>query len=147
MAKTSNLTAFFLAMASSVFLLISGTTGVTTILRIEEFVLRYADFPWISYIFVLLFIVASLGGIAVFVGGVFVLRQRPVLGYIFISLGSGAGVISFALNLIIAGVSGLGYSFLSFSTLGILLAFLAEVSMGGWNKRFRRLWRWLRKVF
>ncbi len=144
--KWKNITPFLLATASSFFLLLSGTTGVPTVLRIGNAVLHYADFRWLYWIFLVLFFVASFGGIAVFFGGVLLLRGRNFLGYVLIALGSGAGLISFTLNLIIAGFSGLGYSFLSYSTLGVFLAFLAEI-MAGVGKRFSWLRKRLRKMF
>jgi len=125
----NNIIAFFLALISAVFLFISGTTGVASLMQIERIVSKYADIPYINILFGLVFIVASLGGIAVLIGGILILKDKAFLGSILIFLGSGAGLISFFFNLYISiKAHDLSlYSYLSFSSLGLIFAIAAQV--------------------
>ena len=122
------LTAFWLSMISSFFLFISGTTGVAGWMQIEDIVLRYLSFEWIDTIFIFLLLIASFGGFAVFFGGILLLKNKILLGNLLIALGSGAGLIGFVLNLAISILTlNLSiYSYLSFSSLGVLFAISAQ---------------------
>lgn len=127
--RKKNLLAFWLAMASSLFLFISGTTGVANWMEIEDLVLKYTGFEWINILFILLFVVASFGGLAVFIGGILILREKHFFGKLLISLGSGAGIFGFFFNLYISIITfNLSvYSYLSFSSFGVIFALLAQL--------------------
>ena len=120
---------FWIAIASSLFLFISGTTGVSSWMEIENVILKYINLESIKLLFVLLLIIASAGAISVMIGGILLLREKVFLGNLFISLGSGAGVLSIIFNIfILVNTPGLSiYSFLSFSSLGTILALLAQI--------------------
>lgn len=142
--KKNNLIAFWLAMASSLFLFISGTTGVASWVGIEKIILKYVNFQWINILFISLLIISSFGGIAVFIGGILVLKKKLFLGNLLISLGSGAGLISFIFNLLILIINFNFsiYYYLSFSSLGVILALSAQIFSGNKNKKRK----WYRKL-
>jgi hypothetical protein len=120
--------AFWFAMFSSLFLFISGTTGVSSWLRIQEIVLRYFNFTFLKLLFILMIIVASFGGLSVLIGGILIFKKKIFWGKVLINLGAGVGIIGFLLNLFISVIT-LNfslYSFLSFSSLGIVFAVFAQ---------------------
>lgn len=84
--------AFWSAMLSAFFLFISGATGVSGLLKIEELILKFFNFNIIKLLFVLLLIFASLGAISVFIGGFLILKKKIFWGDLLITLGSGAGI-------------------------------------------------------
>ncbi len=118
-----------LAIISGYFLLLSGTTGVVPILSIESIILRYLDMAVIRLIFYLILIVASLGGISVMLGGFLIYKKNVSTGKILITIGSGSGILSVIMNILLAISSqNLTVSwFLSFGTIGIMLAILAKL--------------------
>jgi hypothetical protein len=124
-----NRIAFWLAMISSIFLFISGTTGANNWDEIKNIVLTYFDSPIINFLLLSILFIASLGAFAVFAGGILILKKKIFFGRILIYLGSGAGVISFIFNLFVSfASSNLSiYSYLSFSSLGVILALLAQI--------------------
>lgn len=138
-----NMIAFCLAVISAIFLFISGTTGVASWISIEDTVSRYADIPYIDYLFGIVLIIASFGAVAVLIGGILILEEKAFLGSILILFGSGAGLISFLFNLyisIIASDFSL-YTYLSFSSLGLLFAVAAQVV----STKIKKSW-WYRKL-
>lgn len=145
--RKNNIIAFWLAMISSFLLFISGTTGVSSWLKIEDVVLKYVNFEFIYVIFFLLLIVASFGGIAVFIAGIFILKEKAFLGDLFILLGTGAGLMGFLFNLIISvSTSNFSiYTYLTYSTAGLLFAFTAQYFS---NKKKIIMWfNKLKKLF
>ncbi len=126
--KKSNKRAFFMAMISSFFLFVSGTTGVAHWTDIREIILNYFNISWINLLLSGVLIVASFGALAVFSGGILILKRKVILGRILIYLGSGAGMISFIFNFFISFISSnlSIYSYLSFSSLGVIFALLAQ---------------------
>jgi hypothetical protein len=127
--RTSNIIAFWCAFFSSIFLFISGTTGVEGLNNIQNIVLRFVNFSFIKIAFVLLIIVASFGGIAVLIGGILILKRKIFWGDLLISLGAGAGVIGFIFNLFISIVTSSFSlnSYLSYASIGVVFAFLAQI--------------------
>jgi hypothetical protein len=125
---TNNIIAFFLALISSFFLLISGTTGVSSWIEIEDLILKYANFFLINEIFIIIFIIASFGGLAVLLGGFLILRNKNVFGNLFITLGTGAGIITFSFSLFLSIISNdfSLFSYFSLSSLGIIFALSAQ---------------------
>lgn len=123
-----NLIAFWLAVISSVFLFLSGSTGVSGLIAIEETVFKYAYIPYLNILFILALVFASFGGITVLFGGYLVLKNKVTWGDLLIGLGSGAGVVGFLFNLFISFKT-LNISIipnLSFSSLGVICALLAQ---------------------
>jgi cation transport ATPase len=141
--RKNNVIAFWLAVISSLFLFISGTTGAADWVKIEDAVLKYANFGFISNLFILVLIVASFGGIAVLIGGISILKGKVFWGDLLISLGSGAAIIGFFFNLFILIITSnfSMYSYLSFSSLGVIFAVSAQIFSNTkknikWYRRF-----------
>lgn len=141
-----NKVSFWLAMISSLFLFISGTNGFTNWAKIQNIVLNYANYPIIGYLFVPILIFASLGAFSVFIGGVLALKKKRLTGRTLILLGSGAGLIGFIFNLLVSNtIPNLSLnSYLSFSSLGIIFAILAQIFLKK-KKRKRSLYKKLLK--
>ena len=141
--RKNNVIAFWLAVISSIFLFISGTTGAADWIKKEDAVLQYANLHFINTLFILVLIVASLGGIAVLIGGILFLKGKVYLGDLLILLGSGAGFIGFFFNLLISIIAFNFsiYSYLSYSSLGVIFALSAQIfsrnlRKSGWYKKF-----------
>lgn len=121
-----------LAVLSSLFLLVSGTTGAASWLKTKDFVLNFLNFQILELPLIILTIIASFGGLSVLIGGVLIYRERFFWGRLFITLGSGAGIISLSANIFAVFASGekidLLNTFFSLSTLGILLALASQIS-------------------
>jgi len=124
-----NRVAFCLAMVSSLFLFISGTNGLSNWVKIRNIVANYVNFPGMDDLFVPILIVASLGAFSVFAGGILALKKKRLSGRILILLGSGAGLIGFVFNLLVSiAIPNLSLSsYLSFSSLGVVFALLAQI--------------------
>jgi len=119
---------FVLAIVSGIFLILSGTNGVSFFKRLSEIILRYFDMRFLKSIFILLTIIASLGGISVIVGGFLIYKKKIRFGRFIIAIGTGAGLISLLLHFLIFIITKeLTIEwFLSFSTLGIIFSVLAR---------------------
>lgn len=119
---------FILAIISGIFLILSGTNGMSLIEKISDFVLRYFNIQILKLILGLLTIVASFGGISVIIGGFLIYKKKIRLGRFIILIGTGAGLISLLLQfLILIFTQGISINwFLSFSTLGVILSVLAR---------------------
>ena len=121
--------AFIFGIISSILLIISGTTGITTWIKIQEFILNYVNSNIINLSFVIIFIIASLGGVSVFIGSLLVLKKKYFIGRWLITLGTGVGLISFFLKLFLSIIK-LEFSvnsYLSISSLGILFALISQI--------------------
>jgi hypothetical protein len=127
--KKRNKIAFWLAIVSCVFLFISGTTGTASLRGIEDFVLKFLDLTIVRILFFILSIAASLGAISVLVGAFLIKKNKIVLARVLIILGSGAGFLSVVLGLIvsIATSEKFLYSYLSFSSLGVIFAIASQL--------------------
>lgn len=126
MKKT--IVSFILAIVSGIFLILSGTNGISLIERISDFVLRYFNIQFLKLILGLLTIIASFGGISVIIGGFLIYEKKIRLGRFIILIGTGAGLVSLLLQfLILIFTQGISINwFLSFSTLGVILSVLAR---------------------
>ena len=97
-----NTEAALLAAIAGSALLLSGWTGARPVDRLfnllEEIFGRRSFLNVLAYIFVGL---ASLGGIAVFLGGFLIWKDRVRLGRIFVLLGSGAGFFTLVLFVLV----------------------------------------------
>ena len=126
--KKRNKRAFNIAMIAGILLILSGTTGVASLVKIEEIVFRYADIWLISFIFPFLLFIASLGGFTIMFGGYLILREQIRTGKFVISLGAGFGIISLLSNIFVAIIT-LHFPiewFLSFATIGLILSLVAR---------------------
>lgn len=122
--------ATFIAITAGLLLLISGVSGAATWEAIKSFV--SAQLPGneiLNIVFVILIFIASLGGIAVIIGGLLIFKQKIRTGRLFILLGAGIGIIGLIFSLTIAYSEGnltLG-SLLSIGTIGIILSIIARI--------------------
>lgn len=128
MIKKSNKTAKRLAIIAGILLLLSGITGVGFVETVGNFVFNHiTDNYFVILAFTIFLFIASLGGLAVILGGILIGRQRIFWGLLFIRLGSGVGIFGFLLNIFLTiytktlSIS----SFFSIGSLGIILAVIA----------------------
>lgn len=127
--KRNDKAAALLGIFSAILLFISGSTGVNTWLNTRDLILNYVSSVFIELIFIFILIIASLGSISVFLGSILILKKHPLVGKLLISIGSGAGLLGFLSNLYISFISNNinVYSYLSISSLGIILALIAQL--------------------
>ena len=127
--KNKDKTAYWFTVVSSVFLLLSWTNGFASFSRIEKTILNLTGLSFLKDLFIPILVIASLGAFAVLFGAFLIKKKKRFSARMFILFGSGAGLIGFLFNLIVAfNVSDFSiYSYLSFSSLGIILAILAQV--------------------
>jgi hypothetical protein len=121
--------AVFIAVIAGILLLISGISGAATLEAIKDFVT--SQFPGneiLEIVFVILIFIASLGGIAVILGGLLIGKNKVKTGKLLIMLGAGIGLIGLLVSITIAVVQNsftLG-SFFSIGTIGIILSIIAR---------------------
>ncbi|HKL23692.1 MAG TPA: hypothetical protein VJ895_02980 [Candidatus Nanoarchaeia archaeon] len=126
--KKRNNLAFFLAVMSSFFLIISGTNGFKTWSQIKNILIDVTGFSFLNYAFIPVLIVASLGAFSVLLGAILIKKKKRLYAKIFITLGSGAGLIGLIFNILVAiAISDFSLNYLfSFSSIGILLAIISQ---------------------
>jgi hypothetical protein len=98
----SRRTAFLLALVGGVCLLIAGISGGVGLyaMAFMEISLLYPQLtPIISIVLPILSTIASLGGIAVIIGGILILGVRLTTGKLLIMLGAGVGLLGVILGL------------------------------------------------
>ena len=119
-----------IAIIAGILLLIAGISGAATWQTISDFV--SSQFPGneiLEIVFVILIFIASLGGIAVIIGGLLIGKKKTGTGRMFILLGAGMGIIGLIFSLIVAYNEGnltIG-SFLSIGMIGIILSIAARM--------------------
>lgn len=144
--KRNNKIAFWAAMFASFFLLISGSSGISNLIELENIVLKYLNLQVIKILFTSFLIIASFGALSVFAGGIFILKNKVSAGRLFIALGSGAGIIGLIFNLLISSsLYSPEYFSLSFSSLGVIFAILSQI-ISRKNKK-SKFFKFLKKVF
>lgn len=125
----NNKLAMNLAIIAGILLFLSGISGYATWNTIRHFVLQnIADNTLVQIVFAILVFIASLGGIAVILGGIFIGKNNITTGKLFIMLGAGVGIIGLLVSLIITFMEGsltLG-SFFSIGIIGIILSIIAR---------------------
>jgi len=118
-----------IAIIAGLLLLIAGISGAATWEAIKNFVT--SQFPGneiLEIVFVILIFIASLGGIAVIIGGLIIGKKKIRTGRLFILLGAGMGIIGLIFSIIVAYTEGsltLG-SFLSIGMIGVILSIVAR---------------------
>lgn len=136
--KPSNIPSLVLAIVAGILLIVSRTTGG---LGFYEAVLNYVSAQFggmvavvISYVLWALSIIASLGGIAVIIGGILIYRSRATTGKFVISIGAGMGIIGLLVEVGSAALQGwavlAGLMFAmtqSLSWIGVLLSIAASL--------------------
>ena len=119
-----------IAIIAGILLLIAGISGAATWQAISDFV--EDQFPGneiLEIVFVILIFIASLGGIAVIIGGLLIGKKKTKTGRLLILLGAGMGIIGLIFSIIVAYSEGnltIG-SFLSIGMIGIILSIAARM--------------------
>jgi ABC-type multidrug transport system fused ATPase/permease subunit len=105
-------TAFILALLGGILLLIAGVAGGVGVYAIA-FTWIEAHIPSLTNVLGILLavltIIASLGGVAVIVGGIMILGGRITSGKLFIGLGAGVGIFGIIIALTTGLVQGLSF--------------------------------------
>ena len=123
-----NKAAMGVAIVAGLLLLIEGVSGFATWTTIKEFVTNnVTDNEIVLYIFVILILIASLGGIAVIIGGLLIGKNKVKTGKFIIALGTGLGLIGLIVSIII-GVSEGSFTLNSLITLGAIGLILSIVA-------------------
>ncbi len=117
-------------MIAGVFLVIAGVSGLALWETIKDFVTNYIiDNSVIQLVFAVLIFIASLGGIAVIAGGLFIGKNYVSIGKFLISLGAGFGLIGLIFSITVTYSKGdftFG-SFFSIGAIGLILSVVARV--------------------
>jgi len=93
--------ACYLAISAGILLIITGITGVPLMEKIKELVNTYiSNDPNLGLVFVVLILIASLGGILVMAGGGLLYKDKVTPGKILITLGTGAGLIGLIISIV-----------------------------------------------
>lgn len=128
-AKT-NTKAMAIAIVAGALLLVAGLSSMAAWEEIKAFIIKnIGDNAAIEIVFLILIIIASLGGIAVIVGGLLIFKGNVGAGKLLIALGVGLGLIGFIISLVIGIMEGsltIG-GFLSISLVGIILSVVARI--------------------
>jgi len=127
-----NSKAMIVAVFAGILLLISGISGLATWEAIKNFVTtNIVDNYIVQIVFVVLIFIASLGGIAVIIGGLLIGKDKIGTGKLFISLGAGLGLIGLLVSIIIAFMENnftIG-SFFSVGAIGLILSIFARLTV------------------
>jgi len=125
-----NSKAMFIAIIAGILLLISGISGLATWEAIKNFVTtNIIDNYIVQIVFVVLIFIASLGGISVIIGGLFIGKDKIGSGKLFISLGAGLGLIGLIISVVVAIMENnftIG-SFFSVGAIGLILSIVARL--------------------
>ncbi len=119
-----------IAFVAGILLIIGGISGLATWETIKDFVTAHiADNSIIQVVFSILIFIASLGGIAVIIGGALIGKKKIGLGKFIIALGAGLGLIGLIFSLIVSFTEDsltLG-SFFSIGAIGLILSIVARM--------------------
>ena len=144
--KKNNALAKKLAIISGILLLLSGGSGVATLQTLAGLIFSFIpQYKLLQWIFIILMIFASFGGITVMIGGFLIGKHKVTLGRLMIQLGSGMGVIGLVLTIILAIMhnSIMFGSFFSIGTLGVILGAIAIlVAKSPKSKKTKRKNKW-----
>jgi hypothetical protein len=126
---SANTKAMGIAVVAGILLLIAGLSGLAVWEDIRTFVIHnLSDDATIQTLFLVLIIIAALGGVAVIIGGILIGTNREDPGKLLLTLGAGLGLIGFILSLIVAINTGsltIG-GFLSIGAIGLVLSIIAR---------------------
>ena len=101
--SSKNKKAMYIAIIAGILLLIEGISGLATMNVIKDFVTTHiADNQILQIIFTILIFIASLGGIAVIIGGIIIGKNHIKTGKILIIIGVGIGIIGLIVAFIVA---------------------------------------------
>ena len=127
--REANQRDMIIAIVAGILLLIAGLSGMAAMETIKSFVTEnVVDNEAVQIAFIVLVLVASLGGIAVIVGGLLIDNGKVGTGKLLICLGAGLGLIGLIVSLAVAvkeeslTVGG----FLSVGAIGVILSIVAR---------------------
>jgi len=127
--REANQRAMIIAMVAGILLLIAGLSGMAAMETIKDFVTEnVVDNDTVQIVFVILVLIASLGGIAVIVGGLLINKGKVGTGKLLITLGTGLGLIGLIVSLAVAvkeeslTIGG----FLGVGAIGVILSIVAR---------------------
>jgi len=127
---SQNSKAMAIAILAGILLLIAGVSGVATWETIKDFVTTHIiDNIIVQIVFVVLILIASLGGISVIAGGLLIGKNKVGTGKFLISLGAGLGLIGLIFSIIV-GITEKNLtinSFLSIGAIGLVLSIVARM--------------------
>jgi len=119
-----------IAFIAGILLIIGGISGLATWETIKNFVTTHIlDNSIIQIVFAILIFIASLGGIAVILGGILIGKNKVLSGKFIITLGAGLGLIGLIFSLTITFIEGnftIG-SFFSVGIIGLILSIVARM--------------------
>ena len=119
-----------IAIIAGLLLIIAGISGLATWETIKDFVTTHiVDNSIIQIVFAILIFIASLGGIAVIIGGILIGKNSVGLGKFIIALGAGLGLIGLIFSFLITYIEGnltIG-SFFSLGAIGLILSIIARI--------------------
>ena len=122
--------AMIIAIIAGILLLISGISGLATWEAIKNFVTtNIIDNYIVQIVFVVLIFIASLGGLSVIIGGLFIGKDKIGSGKLLISLGAGLGLIGLIISVVVAIMENnftIG-SFFSVGAIGLILSIVARL--------------------
>jgi hypothetical protein len=101
MTMQENKTACYLAIVAGVLLLVAGLSGVALMSKVQSIVQQFISDTTISFVFTILILLASLGGLLVLGGGGLLYKDKVAPGKILITIGTGAGLIGLIIMIVI----------------------------------------------
>jgi hypothetical protein len=119
-----------LAIIAGILLLIAGINGVATWETIKDFVINnVVDNSAVQILFAVLILIASLGGLAVIIGGLLIGKDKVRTGRFIIALGAGLGLIGLIVSIVIAlyEESPIIGSFFSIGAIGLIMSIIARM--------------------
>lgn len=119
-----------LAIIAGILLLIAGINGIATWETIKDFVINnIGENEIIEIIFVILILIASLGGFAVIIGGLLFGKDKVRTGRFLIALGAGLGLIGLIVSIVITiyEESPIIGSFFSIGSIGLIMSIIARI--------------------
>jgi len=128
--KSKNKAAMGVAIVAGLLLLFEGISGFATWNTIRDFVTdNVTDNEIVMYIFVILIFIASLGGIAVIIGGILIGSNKVKTGKFIIALGAGLGLIGLIVSIIIGLTEGSFTlnSLITLGAIGLILSIVARI--------------------
>lgn len=128
-----NKIAMVLAIIAGALLILSGIDGIGMWELIKQFVTTYLiDHIAVQIIFAAIIFIASLGGVAVIIGGLLIGKERLTTGKLLVMLGTGMGLIGLAAAIVVDYESG-NFSienYLSLGMIGVILSIIARMMAG-----------------
>ena len=135
--SSNNKKAMIIAILAGILLFISGISGGAVWRKITKFVIEnITDNYIIQIIFIILVLIASLGGISVIFGGFLIGKNKILTGKIFITLGTGIGLIGLLIIVSIAIIQhNISFSmYFSIGVIGIISSPLSRIIEWVWMK-------------